>query len=165
MFGGGFAAVFHALNGLNQFLRVDGFEQVIDRTVPKCLECELVVGRYKNQRKRHPGNGFQYLETVHLRHFNIQKYQIGPVFQNGLYTLVAAGAGGHNINLWAMLQQAEGQQANGIGFVVDNNGAEHGVKSKRAKVRHFGERKFGISGLNRNFYSYPSTRCIPTGIG
>ena len=65
------------IHSVAQFIRVDGFQQVIQRAEADGFDGKLVVRGGEDDVKIPVGQGSQQVKTVLLRHYNIEKHQIG----------------------------------------------------------------------------------------
>lgn len=115
------------LHRRDEFVRIDGFQQVVQRAEADGLNGKLDVGGGKNDVEIPFAQGSQEIETVHTRHLDVEKHQIG--LETGRQVEGRARVGGHTdiSDLREVVVQEEFQHVPGFGFVVDDEDF-HGVK-------------------------------------
>jgi hypothetical protein len=75
----------HSCRGAIETSLAERFQEIIKGIGVKCAQRILIVGRHKD-RGRHVffTNPVDHIETIHLRHLNVKKHKVRPLFEDGL---------------------------------------------------------------------------------
>lgn len=108
---------------LNQVFRIDGFEQVVQGAILKCFEGKFVVRRGEYHFKIGPWENVEYVEPGAGFQVDIEENDGRPVFPDGREGFLhCAGLGAYG-QVRAKTFDEPAQDAPGVGFVVDEEGA------------------------------------------
>ncbi len=111
-----------AVHGIFQFLRVNGLEQVVQRTELERPQGIAVIGRGEDDLERDIHQLLQHPEAVHHGHFHIQKNQIRGKLADDGKPFLSIGCSGNYLNARAMLLEEHVQVTYTVRFVVYDDG-------------------------------------------
>jgi hypothetical protein len=125
------AAAWVAVGGLGDAIKRADLERAQIDIRPRLRE----RGDHHHRRRPQPHQFLQKIQTVHMRHFDIQRHHIGLQRLDRGARLNAIGAKPHHLDLRVLLQRGGDDPAHRGGIIDDQNAHAHGARPPAATGR------------------------------
>ncbi|MNL65135.1 hypothetical protein D3C87_1894270 [compost metagenome] len=106
-----------------EFVRIDGFEQVINCAETECPDGIFLVGGCKNNPKIDLFEAGKEIETAFAGHLNVQEDQVRPLLPDQFDARIGIPCFTAHFDLGTHDPDQVSECLPGIGFVVDNDSA------------------------------------------